>query len=207
MNKPAENQPRENSHGRTEAFYASQKDDTGDLLLERLRAGDDPDAVDDRGDTVLHWTSWNNRFNAMRILLEHGANPNIQNNKGHTPLHHVINRNKVGTPFMQVARLLNAGADPLLADHGGNSVYHAVALRSSGMPPRDALAIAEILSEKGGTDGWFIPNHQDKSPLDLAADAKDPNLGAFVSALQATVLERTTEKARQAAAPSPGRRL
>lgn len=207
MNDASEKQARENTHGRTEAFYASQKDDTGELLRERLQEGDDPNAIDDRGDTVLHWTSWNNRFNAMQVLLEHGADPNIQNHKGHTPLHHVINRNKVGTPFTQVARLLNAGADPLLTDHLGNSVYHAVAMRSPGMPPRDALAIAQLLSEKAGTDGWFIPNHQDKSPLDLASDAKDPNLAVFVAALQAMVLEKTTSAAPSVVSSSPSRRL
>ena len=206
MEQDAEKPARENSHNRTEAFYASQKDDTGELLAEFLDAGVDPDAVDDRGDTVLHWTSWNSRFAAMRVLLSRGANPNIQNYKGHTPLHHVINRNKVGSPFTQVKDLLEGRADPSLADHQGNTPYHALAMRSRLMPAKDALSIAELLSEFGGTDGWFIPNHDHQSPLDIAAEARDPNLAVFVAALQGSILEKTTASSVPAP-PSPSRRL
>lgn len=206
MQSSKEKQPR-NDHGRTEAFYASQRDDTGELLAICLDEGVDQDAVDDRGDTVLHWASWNNRFNAMSVLLMRGANPNIQNHRGHAPLHHVINRNKVGSPFLHIKSLLAAGADPSLADERGNTPYHAFAMRSCGMLAQDALSIAQLLSDKGGTDEWFRPNDQGQCALDIAAEAKDPNLAIFVTALQASILETKTPPLAPSGSSGPTRRL
>lgn len=117
--------------GRTKAFFAVQKDSSGQRLLEYLEAGVDPNAIDARGDTALHWAVWNHRPVCARILVEHGADPNIRNHKGHTPLHHVINRNWDSEDILPLSfYLLEKGANAGLADQAGQTVYHHIVLYS-----------------------------------------------------------------------------
>jgi len=55
-----------------------------------LLAGADPDARTNGGPflkmTPLHWMTHGGHVDGMRLLLEHGANPNLQNVRGETPV-------------------------------------------------------------------------------------------------------------------------
>jgi len=51
-----------------------------------LEAGAKVDLQDTNGNTALHEEAWAARLECAAILLEHKANPNIQNNAGYTPL-------------------------------------------------------------------------------------------------------------------------
>jgi len=113
-----------------------------EVLLEH---GADPNARDDYGATPLHYAAAFDypkivkslpkdlsdydatplqgavEFNypeVAKLLLEHGANPNIQENKyGYTPLHYAASRCHV-----DVARvLLDHGADPTIRDNEGRT--------------------------------------------------------------------------------------
>lgn len=192
--------------GRTDAFYAVQKDKDGNcsVLHECLDDGVDPNAVDLQGDTALHWACWNLRIRPMEVLLQRGATPNVQNYKGHTPLHHVINRDRNRDTFEMASSLLAAGADPLLPDKQGYTAYHALMQRSRMLQAREAMGLVELLSEKGGTDGWFQEDIRGMTPLDIARETNDDNLAAFVASLQGSILERNTAKVFS---PSSSRRL
>jgi ankyrin repeat protein len=63
----------------------------------------------------LHIAARNGYLEIVELLLEHGANPNVQDNDGRTPLHYAVENCHVG-----VARvLLDHGADPTIRDNNG----------------------------------------------------------------------------------------
>lgn len=65
------------------------------------------DAQDNGYSTALHLASDLGGLDAVRLLLEDGANPNVRNDKGQTPLHLASEWNHVErTRF-----LLECGAD------------------------------------------------------------------------------------------------
>lgn len=47
-------------------------------------------AQDNNGDTALHWAIDNNNHNVISVLLKNGANPDIKNKNGVTPLMNAI---------------------------------------------------------------------------------------------------------------------
>jgi len=53
----------------------------------------------------------------IRLLLKHGADPNVQDDRGVTSLHEAVRRNKVDA----VKVLLQHGADPAIRDSEGKT--------------------------------------------------------------------------------------
>jgi len=126
---------------------------------------------DYNGRTLLHWTVSLNLKEETLILLQNGADPNVKDDDGQTPLHIVSNPeiaqllikygadinardNKNRTPLHytkdpSVARLLlERGTDPNAVDNEGSTPLHTV--------PR----IAEILLQHGAD-----PNAKNKKGL------------------------------------------
>lgn len=80
-------------------------------LLERLAQGQDPNACVG-GETPLHVAARRRRLNAVKLLLDHGADIDAQNHGGKTAYAHAIRRG-----FDEVAEsLAERGADTALSD-------------------------------------------------------------------------------------------
>ena len=90
-----------------------------------LRAGADPQAVDNDGVTPLHRGAWNSNPVVNAHLLTAGADPNALDNEGYTPLHHAARH---GWSGRVIARLLAAGADPLAESNEGRTPLHSALL-------------------------------------------------------------------------------
>ena len=89
----------------------------GDFVLEqRLAQGVDPNPA--VAQAIVH-----GRSQALWLLLHHGANPNLADRDGHTPLHLAAETGQVAS----LRLLLAAGADPNAADAWGVTPLHLAA--------------------------------------------------------------------------------
>lgn len=109
------------------AWQSESFDQETNLACERIirmlvAAGVPIDSQDGKGNTALHnavveFYSDGSNPTAVRVLLEFGAQPDLVNHEGHTPLHLAAN---AGVLFC-VEALLAAGADPNRPDADGDT--------------------------------------------------------------------------------------
>lgn len=74
-----------NMFNRDEIFFRLGIEKSDDLL-QKLRNVENPDFQDDEGTSYLHIACQSHYIEAIKILLELGANPNINNNRGKSPV-------------------------------------------------------------------------------------------------------------------------
>jgi uncharacterized protein len=104
-----------------------------------LEGGADPNRVNARGETPVHVAAFEGDPEALRALLARGGDPDVQNPRtGETPLMRAL----LSPNRTQYEVLLDAGADPNLADKNGGTALHAAASTNNG------AAILRLL-EKG----------------------------------------------------------
>jgi Zn-dependent protease with chaperone function len=91
-------------------------------VIELLEAGEDPNEMNEIGDSALLLAVTNEQIEIIPILLEHGADPNLHDESGWTPLMSAVmmENREIGK------LLLEAGADPSLKDEFDmSSIDHA----------------------------------------------------------------------------------
>jgi len=78
------------------------------------------DARNEDGDTPLHYACWAKQLGVVGVLLAFSPDVNAKGCYGRTPLHYAVHE---GSPISVpvVISLLNAGADPGIADSNGFS--------------------------------------------------------------------------------------
>jgi len=87
-------------------------------LSEALAAGFDVNARDDKLNTALHHATEQGHLNIMHLLIEAGAELNIQNDDDSTALH-LAEKN-----IDSIRLLLEAGADPNIKNRDYNYPYY-----------------------------------------------------------------------------------
>ncbi|MEN5060768.1 ankyrin repeat domain-containing protein [Luteimonas sp. TWI1416] len=93
-----------------------------------LEGGADPDRVDARGETPVHAAAFSGNPAILRSVLAHGGDKDARNpHTGATPLVQALLSPEAG----QAEVLLEAGADPDIADRNGDMPLH-VAARTNG---------------------------------------------------------------------------
>ncbi|KAL6053249.1 Oxysterol-binding protein-related protein 1 [Balamuthia mandrillaris] len=87
-------------------------------LMEQLLGKKKKPNVDNQdalGNTPLHYSAHHDHPETLEILLNNGANPNIQNNEGNTPLHKAAAKNSIPC----IKALMDNGADPRIKNKEG----------------------------------------------------------------------------------------
>jgi len=115
-------------------------------------------ATDGIGNSPLHYAAEWKLDSSVAILLEKGANPNMQNSNGETPLFNAVKANSAST----IQLLLDKGADKNMRDFLGNTALHSCVRWDS----RDA---AKKLIQNGISIN--AQNISGKTPLHEAAKA------------------------------------
>lgn len=74
-----------NMYNRDEIFFRLGVEKSEDLL-QKIRDAENPNFQDDEGTSYLHMACQSHYYDAIKVLLELGANPNINNNRGKSPI-------------------------------------------------------------------------------------------------------------------------
>jgi len=120
-----------------------------------LRRGVPVNAVDNNGETPLHWASWNGHSKVATMLLDSGANANAVNGHDNTPLHFAS-----WNGHSKVAKtLLAEGANVNAVGKSGRTPLHCASWEG-----RDK--VAKMLLGEGADIN--ATNNDGKTPLDLA---------------------------------------
>ena len=95
-----------------------------DNIIVLLNAGANTDLCDDDGDTLLHYAaSGDCSKEILQIVIDHGSDVNATNKKNETTLMKACKKGNIDA----MSVLLNAGADPHIADdYGCTLLHHAV---------------------------------------------------------------------------------
>ena len=99
----------------------NQHDAMKDVLLDPAFAAQ-INSADSRGRSLVHWAALRGDDQALKLLLQAGANPNYQDHVHESPLHAAA---RAKSPRC-LELLLMAGADPRLEDVYGNLPLHTV---------------------------------------------------------------------------------
>jgi len=141
------------------------------LLLER---GADVDAQDKDHATPLHFASYHGKLEIARVLLNHDANANAENNWGKTPLHLVLegNHGSESQDSLALARLLlTRGADVNVRDKDHTTPLTFAAFHGKLEMVRVFLDHGANANEKndwGQTPLHIVCNHSSEDVPDLA---------------------------------------
>lgn len=130
-----------------------------------------------QGETALMKASWEQQADAVRVLLRHHADPNIQSEtSGHTALHKAAWRGHENI----VQQLLAADADMTLTNKYGNTALHEAASAGN-------IAAMDLLIEAGAnlaaTNNWGMTPEQFAVKSDQPEAAKYLQYIAFQQSL------------------------
>ncbi|KAL6760393.1 hypothetical protein V8C86DRAFT_2555004 [Haematococcus lacustris] len=115
-------------------------------LCAMLEGGRDvlAQALDENRRSALHFAAALGKQDCVRLLLEAGANPNLQDKDGYTPLH--MAAGYMHTQAMAV--LLEGGSDPQLRDNTGKDVVKLIDNIRGNMPLNVATIMQRLRLEE-----------------------------------------------------------
>ena len=138
-----------------------------------LERGADVDAVDDNHSSLLHVASFYGNVEVVRLLLERGANTNVRNSEGQTPLHRILVKfeDKDVLGAIQLL-LLEHGADVDALDNDHSTPLHLASQYGS-------VRATRLLLEYGAN--VHLQNNDGHTPSQVASAKGHEELARLLS--------------------------
>ncbi len=123
--------------GDVDALYEAAGAGDRAEVIALLDSGVDVNGRSSNGSYALNNAAVENEVEVMRVLLHHGADPNVQNSQGDTPL--ICATKYAGGQAPTVKMLVEAGTDLAAKDHKGNTAMDYAKAKGQ----QDAIALME----------------------------------------------------------------
>ncbi len=143
--------------GKTPLCYTDSPAIASVLLARRAN----PQKGDKEGNTPLHRAILNENWELADVLIQKGADVNVENDDGNTPIN-------VAQTVRAVQYLLEKGADPTRSDEGGNTILHKAAMSGD-------CAMIEVLL-KSRKINVNVENENGNTPLNFTCSAEAAQL-------------------------------
>jgi ankyrin repeat protein len=127
--------------GDVDALYEAAGAGDAATVVALLDSGVDINARTGNGSYALNNAAVENEVEVMRVLLDRGADPNVQNSQGDTPL--ICATKYAGGKAVTVKMLVEAGTDLTVRDHKGKTALDY----ASAQDQQEALV---LLRQPGG---------------------------------------------------------
>ncbi|CAL4124562.1 unnamed protein product, partial [Meganyctiphanes norvegica] len=166
------------SQGET-AIHIASKNNYQEIVIALLDTGVDINIQDDARTTPLREASWFDSVDVATMLIELGANVDIPDKFGHTPLMAATFKSK---SLSIIKALINARANVKITDNFGNTALHLAALLNK-------TAIAQLLL-LNGADARALDN-KGKTPGYIAREKGHPQLADIIDSYTGDVTATT----------------
>jgi len=123
--------------GDVDALYEAAGAGNAAKVSALLDSGVDINGRSSNGSYALNNAAVENQLEIMRTLLDHGANPNVQNSQGDTPL--ICATKYAGGKAATMKMRVDAGTDLAIEDDKGNTALDYAKARDQ----QDAIALLE----------------------------------------------------------------
>jgi ankyrin repeat protein len=123
--------------GSVEELYDAAGDGDSTKVSALIESGVDINGRTGNGSYALNNAAVENEVEIMRILLERGADPNVQNSQGDTPL--ICATKYAGGKAATVKVLVEAGTDLAIKDDRGNTALDYAKAKDQ----QDAIALLQ----------------------------------------------------------------
>ena len=123
--------------GDVEALYRAAGDGERTEVAALLKSGVNPNSRTRSGSFALNAAAAENDVGVIQVLIDHNADPNVQNSEGDTPL--ICATKYAGGKSATVEVLVKAGSDLGIRDNDGRTALDYAKANSQ----REAIAILE----------------------------------------------------------------
>ena len=123
--------------GDVAALYQAAGDGDAQQVTMLLDSGVDVNGRTDNGSYALNNAAVENEVEVVKILLAHGADPNVQNSQGDTPL--ICATKYAGGKTATVKLLVEAGTDLAVQDNKGKTALDYAKAKKQ----KEAIALLE----------------------------------------------------------------
>lgn len=174
------------AHASLQELIDGVKQNNHTAVLQLLNAGEDVNAVNEQGNTALHYAVALNNAAMADLLLRHGADMNISNAQGWTPLK-IAEKKKVEN----VAVILRNAQAKALAQKA-KAKAEAEAAASAPAEPAAPVAPTEVVVARVESVAAAIPESQvqeEKAPEKMVSEKEVERLYAVMEKARAAVVE------------------
>ena len=182
------------AHASLQELIQGVKDNNQEKVLQLLNNGENVNAVNELGNSALHYAVALNNAEMTKILLQHGADMNISNAKGWSPLK-IVEKKKVEDVAAVMLAAKNAAEAKAVAPEQVEAAVAAAAAEKVIEPIKETVAEANETATETAKAATAIVEEK----AAVAVEAVKPTVEQVKSVAATVAAEKVVEPAKAAA--------